>query len=200
MPTRLWVWGGALVVLAAVSVIAITSIPRDDDEASQTELAGGAGNAAGGGPVAEAGASAVSGEPAIVDPALANDVASLAAARQLDLPAADAGAAGIPVTLIVVAADGVGLSLEYSVAIDSANFEVTAPRLALVPGLDVLECDEYACFEFTPEFAAAVCADAELADLLGRGAIATFTYRDINQAEIGRIPVSGQDCGPQDGP
>jgi hypothetical protein len=200
MSTRLWVWGGALIVLIAVSVIIITSIPRDGDGPSPTELAGAAGNEAGGEPAADAGAPAAGGETAVVDPALANDVASLAAARQQGLPAADARATGTPVTLVAVAADGVALSVEYSVAIDAANFEATAPRMALVPGLDVLECDEYACFEFTPEFAAVVCADNELADLLVRGATATFTYRDVNQTEIGRIPVSGEDCGPQDRP
>ncbi len=200
MSTRLWVWGGALVILLAVAVIFITSIPRDGGGTSSTGLAAGADRGAEGEPAANAGVPAAGGEPSIVDPALVNDVASLAAARQLDLPAVDARAAAIPVTLVAVAADGVALSIEFSVAIDAANFEATAPRQAVVPGLDVLECDEYACFEFTAEFAAAACADTELAELLVRGAIATFTYRDINLTEIGRIPVSGEDCGPQDPP
>jgi hypothetical protein len=199
MPTRLWFWGGALVVLLAASVIVITSLPRDGGVAgSNLPAIGAGGEAEGGGPAAIDGAPAAGGEPAIADPALVNDVASFAAARQSDLPAVDARAAAIPVTLVAVAADGAALSIEYTVAIDAANFEVAAPRVAVVPGLDVLECDEYACFEFTPEFAAAACADAELAALLARGATATFTYRDVNQTEIGRIPVSGGDCGPGD--
>jgi hypothetical protein len=187
------------VVLLAAAMIAITTIPRGNG-ASSTGPDGVADDAVEGGPAAIAGVPARRQEPAIVDAALANDVASLVAARQSTLPALDARAAGIPVTLVAVAADGVALSIEYAVAIDAANFELTAPRQALVPGLDVLECDEYACFEFTPEFVAVVCADTELAALLTRGATATFTYRDINQTEIGRIPVAGADCGRRDPP
>jgi len=199
MSVRIWIWIAALVAIPMVAVIVITSFPRD---AAEPQVSEGAAEIAA---VAEENraanqAPADVSAPLPVDETLANDIAAIASARQQSASEGNIGATDIPVQFVAATADETMLLLDYRVDIDVPNFDGPTPPKAIVPGLVAFECDDYACFEFTPDFTATVCQDAEIVALLSRGATAIFTYRDANDADIARFTVSGRDCGASGAP
>jgi hypothetical protein len=138
-------------------------------------------------------------EPAATGPSpeLVADVAARAAARQAVLPATHVPVPNGPTVLTLVTAAVTQLTFAYEVEIDPAEYTLPTDPTELYPGLEARSCTTNAngvCFGFTPAFATAICADAELRPLLDRGAIVRALFRDINRRPLADTAVLAATC------
>jgi hypothetical protein len=128
------------------------------------------------------------------DPALARDLAALAAGRGADLPRPDPRSSWLPVTLVSVEAHGARIIFTHRIDINRDTYDGPNPPREIVPGFSVAQCAAFTCFPFTMAFDVIACHDLAVAELLDRGAQATFVYRDRNGRDIGSITVTGEAC------
>lgn len=186
MPARVWVLSSAIIGLGVLAfIVLVTAVP---DPAALI----GPGPAASAPAVAEA-----PPEPAGPSPELMAAVAATASARQSVLPATHVPVPGGPTVLTLVTAAENQLTFAYEVEIDPAEYVLPADPTELFPGLDAHACTANpprVCYDFTPAFAADVCADPELRGLLDRGAIVRALFRDINRRPLADTAVLVAAC------
>lgn len=192
MPRKFWIQVGAIVVVGLAAFIAIIANVGNDDAAPQNA----AGAPAGGDGSGAVNAAAGEPDPALadIDPALLADLAAFVAERQALLPAVDDRSSWVEVQLASVETSGDEVGFRYKVDLDSDNYYAAAVPRAIVPEFEVAQCSAFSCYRFTEAFVPSVCADAALASLLAHGAVAMVGYYDRNDKQLGRLPVTGDDC------
>jgi hypothetical protein len=193
MPGRNRIFAGTIgTILVAVLAAFIIVSPRNDSNPMQPQPDTAVRQD--GGQVAGRGGAATPSPAVEVDPSLAGDIAALAAERGGDLPRHDPRSSWLPVTLVSVEARGDRIVFSHLIDIDRDTYDGPNPPREIVPGFSVGQCAAFTCFPFTMAFDAVACDDPIVAELLDRGAQATFVYLDRNGRDIGNITVTGPAC------